>query len=136
MTLQMQKLRTGFTRLTSIFPLFMEKHHDNTLVKNKHPTQDTVSAKAGWLISGDFNSESTNHQINTAKVFLTKDKIKITSDSVKMGKIYILKDLQCQNKCNSFFGHVPNIKKGSYSLVYVAQADELDKFYITTISIK
>ncbi len=118
------------------FSLVYGEDHRNTLVKNSHPTQDTVLAKKDWLINGDFNSESTNSQINTVKAFLTKDKIKISSDSVKFGKIYNLKDLQCFSKCSSFFGHVPSVKKGSYSLVYVARADELDKFYITAISIK
>jgi len=35
--------------------------------------------------------------------------------------------MQCQNKCISFFRHVPSVKKGTYNLVYVANADELDR---------
>lgn len=118
------------------FSLLYGEDGKNTVVRNKNPTQDTVSVGKGWLISGDFNSESTVRQINSVKAFLTKDKIKVTSDKVQFGKIYNLKDLQCFSKCSSFYGHVPNVKKASYSLVYIAKGDEIDKFYITTISVK
>lgn len=101
---------------------------------NKDAAQETAHAKIGQRISADIAVSPQNGHVDSAHMFLTKDKIKISSHSIKFGKIikFQLNDL-C---CDVIHGDIPKIKKGTYSLVVqVKNNDELERYYVDKIKI-
>lgn len=102
--------------------------------KNEGATQETAQAKIGQRIEAFISDSQENGHVDSANMFLTKDKIKVSDHSIKFGKIinFQLNDL-C---CDVLHGDIPKIKKGTYSLVvHVKNNDELEKFYIDKIKI-
>ena len=115
--------------------IFGDEPEDLQIKKNSHPHSDKVSSKKNSKIGavvytccGDYGSLSVS----------IGDKVKVTND----GKVHVSKEHKfkqiggCDDEGCIQNWQLPNVKKGTYNLVYFVRGEtEVNELYVTKIKV-